>query len=160
MADLDGLIRYRKHIVDERQKILAQLFRQYEEIEEYKQSVLAQVDHEIEAAKVSEDLDVQSQLGLFVNASHNKVKKLELAQAKLDVKIAKAQDAVREAFAEQKKAEIVQRSRQKEERRKENKKESDELNEVAIEGFRRRMHNEEDGELDTVSIGDEEGIYS
>jgi flagellar export protein FliJ len=138
MADLDGLIRYRKHIVDEKQKILAKLFRQYEELEEYKQGVLKQVDHEVEAAKEQLDVGTQTALGLFVNASHNKVKKLEIAQTHLDVKIASAQESVRAAFAEQKKAEIVQRSRQKKERQVQDKKESSELDDIAIDGFKRK----------------------
>ena len=46
MADLDPLIRLRKHIVDEKQKILSTLYREAENLENKKKAMLDQVEHE------------------------------------------------------------------------------------------------------------------
>lgn len=137
MADLDGLIRYRKHIVDEKQKLLAELFRQAEAIEQRKQAIIDQMTMERAAAHESNDMHTLTALGLYMQGVQSKVKKFDKELAFLDDRIQTAQDSVRESFGEQKKAEIVQRKRQAREVIALNEKDAQELDAIAIEAHRR-----------------------
>ena len=51
MADLNPLIKVRKHNVDQKQKFLAELYRQAEELQVQKQTLLDQLKREKETAK-------------------------------------------------------------------------------------------------------------
>lgn len=139
MADLKALIRYRRHIVDEKQKIVAQLYREAEEVEQRKQNILDQIDKE---RKQAEDMNapfVMTYYGLFVDGARKKIKGLDRALAKIDKRIEKAQDALREAFAELKKVEITQRRREEEEAAEELKKENRVLDDIGLQGYLRNQ---------------------
>jgi flagellar export protein FliJ len=56
----------------------------------------------------------------------------------MEPRIVRAQDEMREAFSEQKKAEIIQEQRDKEEAEEIARKENTNLDEIGIEGFRRK----------------------
>ena len=46
MADLDSLIRLRKHAVDDKQRVVAQLYREAENLEKQKKVIQEQMAHE------------------------------------------------------------------------------------------------------------------
>ncbi|PZO88741.1 MAG: hypothetical protein DI626_01115 [Micavibrio aeruginosavorus] len=110
MANLSSLIKLRRHNVEEKQKNLAMLYREAEEIE---------------------------------NSKNVLIERLNLEKVKLETRINVAQDDVREAFANLKRIEIVQRERDATEKKEQADKESREMDEIGIEGFRRK---EEQGE--------------
>lgn len=138
MADLEPLIRYRKHGVDEKQRFLAQLYREAEKIEQQKKIIEDQIEREKKLALEMATADAQAYLGKYLEGARRKVKALEKSIEKMNVRIAAATEDMRAAFAEMKKVEIVQENRLKREEAEQKKKEDRELDEIAIEGFRRK----------------------
>ena len=138
MADLDPLIRVRKHAVEQKQKFLAELYRQAEEMEQQKQSML---DTLAEERKKVDEMGVEalSYFGHYSDAVNNRVEDIDEAMIKLNNRIEIARDDMARAFEELKKVEITQDRRHAEEQKAIQKKESDMMDEIAIEGYRRKM---------------------
>lgn len=141
MADLNPLIRLRKYRVEEKQKAMAELFRQAELLEGRKRELLALLDREEAATAQSDQIDAYVTFAAYAGRVNKEIERLNQNLAKLDVRIAKAQEDMREAFSEQKKVEIIQRRRDEAELAKEVQRESTTLDEVGIEIFRRRDDN-------------------
>lgn len=142
MANLDPLIRIRKHAVEQKQKFLAELYRQSEELENQKKTILETLAEE--RKKVDEmGVEALRYFGKYSEAVRARVVDIDDALVKLSNRIEIAREDMREAFAEQKKIEIAQEQRIAEEKKKLDKKESALLDEIAIEGFRRK--DEDDG---------------
>ena len=119
MADLEALIRVRRHAVEQKQKFLAELYKQADELEGQKETMLTTLAEE---RKKVDEMGVEA-LGYFGHYS----------------------EAVRgrvEDIAELKKVEITQERREAEEEKELKKKESDIMDEVALEGYRRRTEEE------------------
>lgn len=138
MADLDPLIRLRKYAVEEKQKLLADLFREAEALEGRKAALRDQMESERKLAEEKDEFETYSAYILFAERVRAEVSDIEDKLEILDAKIAKAQDAMRESFADMKKVEIIQRTRKEEERAAEERKDSLVLDEIGIEGFRRK----------------------
>lgn len=138
MADLEPLIKFRKHTVDEKRRFLAQLYREAEMMERQKQVVEDQMAREIETAREMQMAEAQAYLGKYLEGARRKVKAMETSLKKMDVRIAAAQEDMRAAFAEMKKIEITQRNRNEREAAALRKKEDQELDEIGINLFRRR----------------------
>ena len=138
MANLNPLIRLRKYRVEEKQKILADLFRQAEKIESRKSFLLKQRDDEQDIAEERNDYETLTAFALFAERVRGEIESLNDEMAKLNVRIGIAQDAMREAFGELKKIEIIQKNRDDEDDKAELKREGQVLDEVALEGFRRK----------------------
>lgn len=137
MANLKPLIKLRRHNVDEKQKVLAQLYREVEEIERGKNMLIDRLRTEREALDKSGMLEMYAYFGRFSQNIHRMIERLNAEKAKLETRITIAQDDVREAFANMKRIEIVQREREKAEKKKQADKESRELDEIGLDGFRR-----------------------
>ncbi|HOO51658.1 MAG TPA: flagellar export protein FliJ [Alphaproteobacteria bacterium] len=137
MADLEPLIRLRRFRVEEKQKALAELFRQAELLEGRKRSILGELDHERLLAERSGDVDSLVAYAAYSSRMATEIDRLDGQLEKLDLRIEKAQDDMREAFSEQKKAQIIQERRDAEERAEQDAKESKNLDEIGIEVFRR-----------------------
>ncbi len=142
MADLNPLIRLRKYRVEEKQKALAELFRQAELLEARKRTLLGDIAREEEIALASAAIDAYVTFAAYAARVQTEVENINQGLARLDARIAKAQEDMREAFSEQKKVEIIQRNRDAEEAAKEAQRESNTLDEVGIEVFRRKEDNE------------------
>lgn len=138
MADLDPLIKFRKHRVDEKQKVLAQLYREAEELEQQKQATLDQMEKERALTEQLGTPDAMTIYNRYADGARRKIKALDSQLEKLDIRIGAAQEAMREAFAEMKKVEITQRNRKSREQKARDKKDEQELDEMAIEGHRRK----------------------
>lgn len=138
MADLEALIRLRRHTVEEKQKVLADIYRQVEKIEEEKISLLARLQKEREAMEADLTLETREYYGRFKSVVENTIEKLNISLKELEQRLNIAQENVRQAFADQKRVEIVHKRRQDEERAEINAKESNELDAIGIEGFRRK----------------------
>ena len=138
MTDLDPLIRVKKHALEQKQKFLAELYRQAEEMQGQKQALLSQMEKERETVNAL-GVEMLSYFGPYSDAVKDRVEDIDDAVAKLDKRIEMAREDMREAFAEMKKIEMTQEAREAEEAKAQAKKESDELDEIAVEGFRRKQ---------------------
>ena len=137
MADLTGLIRVRKHALEQKQKFVAELYRQAEELENQKVTLLTQLEEEREKTQEM-GVEMLSYFGPYSEAVKERVVEIDEASETLEARIEIAREDMRAAFAELKKIQITQENREDEEEKALNKKESDELDEIAIEGFRRK----------------------
>jgi flagellar export protein FliJ len=138
MANLKSLIKLRRHNVDEKQKFLAQLYREVEMIEASKQTLIERLRSEREVLDKSGTLEMYAYFGRFSQNIQRMLGRLNEEKKKLEMRIVVAQDDVREAFANMKRIEIVQREREKEEKKVAEDKESRELDEIGLDGFRRK----------------------
>ena len=138
MADLNPLSRYRKHIVDEKQKFLSQLYRDAERVEQSKKIVLEQMEREKDPAAEMGTTDANIHLLRYLDGAKKKVKALDLTLQKMQTRIEAAQEDVRAAFTEMKKIQITQERREAAEAAEQDKKESRELDEIGIDRFRRK----------------------
>lgn len=138
MADLESLIRYRQYAVDEKRRALAVLYRQAADLEKRKEAIEEEIRKETELAEEMASAESSAYLGRYLEGARKKIADIETSMRKLEVTIAIAQEDMRSAFAEMKKIEIVRRNRKTREETKENKKEAQELDDIAIEQFRRR----------------------
>lgn len=136
MADLFGLIRLRRHTVEEKQKVLSALYREAENFQNKRRAMEEQILRE--KALAGEDRDAGIFFGIYAERMRRKIGLIDDAIAKINVRIAAAQEDVRAAFAEQKKAEIIQRKRDEEEESEIAAREDRVLDEIGIEGFRRK----------------------
>jgi flagellar export protein FliJ len=139
MADLAPLIRFRKHGVDEKRRVLAQLLREAETVERQKKVIEDQMNREIAMAKELGRIDADAYLGKYLQGARKKVKALEMALKKMEGRIEAAQEEIRESFAEMKKIEITQELRDKREDAAQKRKEDNELDDIAIDRFRRNQ---------------------
>lgn len=138
MADLNPLIRVQKHALEQKQKFLAELFRQAEEYENQKTSMLKTRDEERE--KLSElGVEMLSYFGPYSKSVDERVAEIDAALAVLNNRIELAREDIRSAFNELKKVEITQSNRDEEEQKVIDKKVSNELDEIGIEVFRRNQ---------------------
>jgi flagellar export protein FliJ len=137
MADLEALIRLRRHKVEEKQKVLAEIYRQVETFENRKKELLDRLNRERKALDGDISLEARAYYGRFEGVIRKDVDRLNGEIKKLEIRLQIAQEEVRNAFADMKRVEIVHERRQEEEKQKIKNKESRELDEIGLEGFRR-----------------------
>ena len=141
MADLEALVRVRRHAVEQKQKFLAELYKQADELEGQKETMLTTLAEE--RKKVDEmGVEAVGYFGHYSEAVRGRVEDIDEAMKKLNRRIEIAREDMRDAFAELKKVEITQERREAEEEKELKKKESDIMDEVALEGYRRRTEEE------------------
>lgn len=142
MADLNPLIRVRKHTVEQKQKALADLYRQAEELLSQKKSLLDRLA--AERRKVDEmGVEALGYFGRYSEVVREKSEEIDASMKMLETRIEVAREDMRLAFAELKKIEITQERRDDEEEAAREKKDSQVLDDIAIEGYRRRLQEEE-----------------
>lgn len=137
MANLYGLIRLRRYTVEEKQKLLSSLYREAEALIAERRALEDQLEREREIAMSEATPDASADYGRYAENVRKKIGKFNEGIRKIEVKIDVAQEDVRAAFADMKKVQIVQRTREEEEQRAQDEKESATLDDIAIEGFRR-----------------------
>lgn len=138
MADLASLIRLRRHAIEEKQKVLAEIFRKVEMLELRKEDLLDRLDKERKALDENLNLETRDYYGRFEGVIRGDVERLDGELKTLETRVQIAQEEVRSAFADMKRVEIVHKRRQAEEVQELQTKESKELDEIGIEGFRRK----------------------
>ena len=137
MTDLNPLIRVRKHATEQKQKLLAELYRQADELETQKQTLLDQLEEE-RAAYADMPIDFLSYFAPYEQAVKDRVEDISADQEKLERRITSAREDMRLAFAELKKIEIIQNRRIEEQGDALARKEAQELDEIGIDGYRRK----------------------
>ncbi len=138
MANLLSLIKLRKHTVDEKQKVLADLYRQIESIEQSKNTLIERLRNERATIDKFGMLEMYAYFGRFSQNVQRMIERLNAEKEKLEMRIRIAQDDVREAFAGMKRIEIVQKERERAEKKEQADKESREMDDIGIDGFRRQ----------------------
>lgn len=138
MADLEALIRLRRHAVEQKQKILAEIFRHAEVIEQRKKELLDRLAKERKALDENHSIETAAYYGRFEGVIRSDIGRMDTELQKLETRIQIAQEEVRAAFADMKRVEIVHKRRKEEEAEELKKKESADLDEIGIEGFRRK----------------------
>lgn len=136
MADLKPLIRVRKHDIEQKQKTLAELYRQAEELKKQRDSIEIQLAIEQEKTK-DMDAEMLNFFGPYAALAKTQIEAVDDNRDKLEQLIVMAQEDMRKAFAELKKVEIIAERRDAEGQAELDKKDADELDEIAIDGFRR-----------------------
>lgn len=143
MADLEPLIRLRKHAVDEKQRAVAQLYREAENLEKQKKVVEDQMSHE---KKLAEEMNRPEAIAFYTRyaeGARKKIAALQMSIKKMEGRIEAAQEDMRVAFAEMKKIQITQSRREKREAKAVQKKDDAQMDDIAIEQYRRRVLEEE-----------------
>ena len=143
MADLQALIRLRKHAVDEKQRAVAQLYREAETLEKQKKVVEDQMAHEKRLAEEMNRPEAISFYTRYAEGARKKIAALQMSIKKMEGRIEAAQEDMRVAFAEMKKIQITQTRREKREAKVQQKKEDAQMDEIAIEQYRRQTLEEE-----------------
>lgn len=142
MSDLDPLIRYRKHLVDEKRKFLAQLYEKVELVVRQKKVIEEQLDKERELAETSELPETITYFGRYADGARKKIKALKQSIEKMEIRIAAAQEDMRVAFADMKKIEIVRDTRAAREEAEQSRKDDQAMDETALDNYRRRLEEE------------------
>ena len=136
MADLEALIRVRRHAVEQKQKFLAELYKQADELEGQKEAMIKTLAEE--RKKVDEmGVEALGYFGHYSEAVRGRVEDIDEAMVKLNNRIEHAREDMRDAFADLKKVEITQERREAEDDKELKKKENDLMDEIALEGYRR-----------------------
>jgi flagellar FliJ protein len=136
MADLKGLIRLRRHELDEKRRVLGELNAQVEALHDRRQTILQKLEKEKNLAAV--DINAAQGFGQYLNGALNTCKDIDKEIEKLMVHVEKATEIVRQAFMEVKKIELTQENRDKEAEAVIAKRETAELDEAGLNSHRRR----------------------
>lgn len=137
MAKLDSLIRVRRYAVEEKQKALAELYRQTERFEIRRRQFEEELIVEREALVRETAPEMLAYFGRYSQIVKRDLGRIDAELKKLDVRIGMVQDDIRMAFADLKRIEIVHNRRLAAERKAQDAKDSAEMDEIGIEGFRR-----------------------
>lgn len=137
-ADLHPLIRVQKHALDQKQKFLAELYSQAEEYESQKTTMLETLEKERQNLD-GMGVEMLAYFGPYSESVEERVMEIDAALLTLNTRIDLAREDIRDAFAELKKIEMTQDEREAKEQRAIDKKQSEELDEIGIEVFRRKQ---------------------
>jgi flagellar export protein FliJ len=137
MADLESLIRLRRHTVEEKQKVLSDIYQKVEALENQKSELLNRLNTERKALDENLTLETSAYYGRFEAVIRRNVELINNDLSTLETRLEIAQEDVRRAFEEMKRVEIVHERRKDEERQLIDKKESQELDAIGIDGFMR-----------------------
>lgn len=135
--DLHGVIRYRKHLVDEKRRALADLLRQEDYLLQAQAMLAEQMQHEAEVA-ASDSMGAGLGYALYIRQAQERRDAILAALAETRRRVDAAQDEVRESFKELKTFEIAQENRDATERQEADHKEQLGLDAIGIELHRRR----------------------
>lgn len=136
MADLQPLIRLHKYEVDEKRRVLSQYYADMAVLERKRRSLEEAFAAEKEALR--QTADVSFTFASYAEKVQREREALLAAEKDLELKIQQAKDSLMESFAELKKYEMTQAERDRIEAEERAFKESIALDEIALEGFRRK----------------------
>lgn len=137
MAKLDSLIRVRRYGVEEKQKALAELYRQVERFEIRRKQFEEELMTERESLARETSPEMLAYFGRYSQIVKRDLGRIDVELKKLDARIGLMQDDIRAAFADLKRIEIVHTRRMDAARKEQDDKESAELDAIGIERFHR-----------------------
>jgi len=136
MADLSVLIRLHQHELDEKRRALADLYASLAELERQQRDLEREFD--MEKAAVAKANDVHFTFAQYAESVIRRREELTAAEAELEEHIQKAKISLLETFGELKKFEMTQEERDRLEEEERQFRETQELDAIGIEGFRRK----------------------
>jgi flagellar export protein FliJ len=142
MADLSSLIRLHKHELDEKQKVLGQLYDRLKALEDRKQSIQERREREMASAGSNFDMVTYTLAGFLEKSIAQEAQideQIFVAHQEVEVAV----DDMLESFGELKKYELTQEERLRIEKEERKLKEGRMFDDIAIENYVRRQ---EEGE--------------
>lgn len=136
MAGLKSLIRLRKHELDEKRQAVAKFIAMLDNLRREEVRALNELDAEKKEAE--SNLETRQAFPNYNKRIQAKLKALREEQIKVSRAIEKAQAELQDSFKEYKTYEITQRERERAEAAEEKRVEDQAMDEIGIEGFRRR----------------------
>lgn len=140
MADLHALIRLHKHELDEKRRILGELYNLMAELERQKRDLERAFEAEKENMKGSDD--VHFTFAGYAASVAKKREELAKQEDQLQRQIESAKDTMMESFSELKKFEMSQAERDRIEAEERAFKEAQAMDAIGLEGFRRKSADE------------------
>ena len=140
MADLKPLIRLHKHELDEKRRVLGELYAALAALERQRREL--EESFAREKAAVEADGDVHFTFAQYADSVRAQKAALEQKEADLAVQIEIAKESLMETFSELKKYEMTQAERERLEEEERRFKEDQQMDAIGIEGFRRRKDEE------------------
>lgn len=137
MAQLHSLIRYKRHELDEKRKILSTVNAELEFLIGTKKKKLDDLAREKNLASV--DIDIARTFGPYLNKTLEQCDELDVMIGEKQQEVQAATIVVQEAYLEVKKLEVTQEKRDEAEADRVDRIESITLDDIGIEGFRRRQ---------------------
>lgn len=137
MADLSVLIRLHKHELDEKRRVLGDLYTAMAALEQQKRALEREFEAEKQAVAEGKG-DVHFTFAGYAESIAQRRKDIEKREAELEKQIERAKDSLMETFAELKKYEMTQEERERIEEEERAFKEAQELDAIGVEGFRRK----------------------
>lgn len=136
MADLTVLIRLHKHELDEKRIALGELYSVMALLERQRR----ELDRAFEKEKETVDGtgDVHFTFISYAESVKQQQNEMDVQKAELEEQIAVAKDSMMETFSELKKYEMTQQERDRLEKEEQLLKETQEMNAIGIENFRRK----------------------
>lgn len=141
MAKLHSLIRFKRHELDEKRQILAKLNDALEDLRARKQKLLDDLAREKNLAAV--DVEIARSFGPYLNRTLEQCAALDDDIHQKLREIQAATHVVQDAYLEVKKLEITQEKRDQEEDDRLKRIETNTLDDIGIEGFRRNQNQTE-----------------
>lgn len=136
MAKLHNLIKYRRHTLEEKRKLLAVLNTELESLRAEKKSLLDRLAAEKNLAAV--DVDIARNFGAYLNRVLRECAALDTSIGEKLQEVRAATHVVQDAYLEVKKLEVTQEKRDQDEEDRLDRIETNTLDDVGIENFRRK----------------------
>jgi flagellar FliJ protein len=136
MADLSALIRLHKHELDEKRRILGEYYSELALLERDRRNMEREFELEKEAVRQMDD--VPFTFAGYADTIRQKREDFDRAEAALEKKIERAKEDLMETFSELKKYEMTQEERERLEEEERRFKESQAMDAIGLEGFRRK----------------------
>lgn len=136
MSDLSVLIRLHQHELDEKRRALAELYAALAALERQRRDLERAFDLEKEA--VAKANDVHFTFAQYAETVIRRREELTAAEVELEEHIQKAKLSLLETFSELKKFEMTQEERERIEEEERQFRETQELDAIGLEGFRRK----------------------
>lgn len=141
MADLSVLIRLHKHELDEKRRALAELYGSLALLEKERTELERAFELEKQALRETAP-DMQFTFAGYAESVRQKREQIMEAERALEKSIENAKDSLMETFGELKKYEMTQAERERLEEEERRLKEGRMLDEIGLEGFRRKEKQE------------------
>jgi len=136
MADLSALIRLHKHELDEKRRILGEFYAELALLERDRRNMERAFEKEKEA--VRQMADVSFTFAGYADTIRQKRADFDKAEMVLEKKIERAKEDLMETFSELKKYEMTQEERDRLEEEERRFKETQAMDAIGLEGFRRK----------------------
>lgn len=136
MADLSVLIRLHKHELDEKRRVLSDLYGQMSLMEQ--QRFVLEENFRKEKEAVDEMGDIHFTFAKYAEKIQQAREQLEKDQELLQMRIDLAKESLMETFGELKKYEMTQEERERLEEEERRLREGARMDEIGIEAFRRK----------------------